>query len=127
MAKVTRKQLAAAIAELMRTKPLERVAKEVAAYLAAERRTKELDSLMRDVMQYRAQYEGVIEADAYSAYPLSSQVKAEIKRILDADKLVLNEIIDKNVIGGVRVESSDTQLDLTVRSRLERLKASRTA
>ncbi len=123
MAKVTRKQLAATIAGQIGKLPERKLAKSIAAYLIAERQTKDIESLLRDVKKLRAERQGLVEADVTSAFPLSSSIKREIKKILEADKLLLNEIIDKNVLGGVRVESNDLLLDLTVRSRLNQLKS----
>jgi F0F1-type ATP synthase delta subunit len=53
---------------------------------------------------------------------LSSKTKADIKALLGAKKVILNTNVDKSVIGGVRVESGEQLLDLTVRNRLTRLK-----
>jgi len=39
-----------------------------------------------------------------------------------ADKVILNETIDPSVIGGVRIETNEQQLDITVRAKLNKLK-----
>lgn len=124
--KITRSQLATTIAKQLGKTPSKQLAAEIAAYLIAERRTKEIDSLLRDVMQARTAH-GIMEADAISAFPLTLNIKQEIKQLLDAQTLVLNEKIDSRVLGGVRVESNDTLLDLTVRSRLNKLKLAKVA
>ncbi|HEX5456573.1 MAG TPA: F0F1 ATP synthase subunit delta [Candidatus Saccharimonadales bacterium] len=102
------------------------LSKEVAAFLLETGRSGELASLSRDIMQKRAE-KGVVEITAVSAHALSTQLRKEIKdKIRDfypgAKKIIINEITDANMIGGVRLELANQQLDLTVRSRLNRFK-----
>ena len=103
-----------------------KLAKEIAAYLLAENRTSELESLMRDVMEYRAQ-RGVVEAVAVSAHSLSDDVKRQLKHIAQAQyphakKVLLDEKQDADLIGGVKLELPEKQLDLTVRGKLNAFK-----
>jgi F0F1-type ATP synthase delta subunit len=98
----------------------------VAAFLLEQNQVDDIESLMRDVIAYRAKH-GFIEATAVSAYPLSSIVKADIMRELevdlpDAKSYILNERIDPSLVGGVRIEMANEELDLTVRSKLNTLK-----
>jgi F0F1-type ATP synthase delta subunit len=102
------------------------LSQEIAAFLLETGRTGELTSLSRDIMQKRAE-KGVVEITAVSAHPLSSQLRKEIKDKIqtfypEAKKVVINEVKDTNMIGGVRLELANQQLDLTVRSRLNRFK-----
>ncbi len=124
---IDRRQLAEAIAErTMHIKNIAQLKREVAAYLLAEHRTHDIDSLIRDIVAYRAEH-GLIEATAISAYPLTAQVRKEVMQELKveyphAKSIVINEKIDPGVIGGVRIEAVNEQLDLTVRSKLNTLK-----
>lgn len=127
MAKVARKDIAKVVLELAGSVSHKALVKSVAAYLMVERRTGELEPLMRDVARLRAKTSGVTEATVTSAFPVTNEVKSQIKDLLKADKLVLNETIDNSVVGGVRVETSEQKLDLTVRNRLDRLKSARNA
>lgn len=125
--KLPRRQVAAAIAQrTLGISDLKQLSDEVAAYLLAERRTGELDSLMRDVMQYRADH-GVVEVVAATAHPLTTVVRAniqtEIQRLYPlATRVVVTERPDATVIGGVRLDLANQQLDLSVRNKLNRLK-----
>ncbi len=79
--KLSRSRLAQVLAERY-TRPgadVARLNQEVAAYLLAEKRSGELDSLLRDMEQYRADHDGVVEAKAVSAFPISDATRAEIK------------------------------------------------
>jgi len=99
---------------------------EIAAYLLAERRTGELDSLLRDMMQYRAD-DGVVEVVAISAFPLSDKVQADItERVRDiypaAKQIIISHQHNAYVVGGVKLEFANQQLDLSVRNKLNRFK-----
>lgn len=127
MAKLQRHQLAAVLAQ----KSLGRInavkfSDEIAAYLLSERRTGELDSLLRDIMQYRADH-GIVEVLAVSAHKLTDKVRRDIEaRVRElyptAKQIIVTEVLDENVVGGVRLELANQQLDLSVRAKLNRFK-----
>lgn len=105
--------------------------KEIAAYLLSEGRVNELDSLLRDVQADWAEA-GHVEVMARSAYPLSATVKAdirrEVKKVHPGDKqVVINEVTDPDMVGGVRLNLPNRQLDLSIRTKLNRFKQSVTA
>lgn len=100
--------------------------KEIAAYLLAERRVSELDSLIRDIMQYRADH-GIVEVLAVSAHPLDAaglkDVEAQVRELYPkAKQVVITPRHDKSVVGGVRLELANQQLDLSVRNKLNLFK-----
>lgn len=105
--------------------------RSVAAYLLEAGRTGELDSLLRDVMQYRADH-GIVEVIAASAHELSDAVQADIraevrKRQPQAKQIIISPRIDADVVGGVRLEFPNEQLDLSVQGKLNRFKQLTTA
>jgi F0F1-type ATP synthase delta subunit len=100
--------------------------REVAAYLLDTGRTSELSSLLRDVVQNRAE-QGVVEVTAVSAHTLDDTARADIeqearKQYKYAKQIIIHEVIDLTVIGGVRLEFPTEQLDLSIRYRLNRFK-----
>lgn len=121
MAKTTRLQLARAISTLM-TKNEPNLASKLAAYLVTEGRIKELESLMRDVARLRHDQNGLLEITVISAHPLTSSIRDEIKQLLPAKSQLIHEELLPGVIGGVRLETVDTNIDLTITTRLNRLK-----
>ncbi len=126
MAKVSRTTVASVINNKLAKSRGKQLARELAAYLLETNRTSELDSLIRDVIGARAR-SGVIEATAVSAHELTpaatSDIKAEIERLYPgAKEIIINERIDIDQIGGVRLELPDKQLDLSVRGKLNHLK-----
>lgn|SRR3989344_5285743 len=125
--KTTRHHLAQIIAEqTMHISNTKKLANELAAYLLDENITASIEPLMRDIMQYRAEH-GVIEATAVSAHNLGTHVTADIKQILKDEygkktKVVILKRDDASVVGGVKVEMPNEQLDMTVRSKLNTFK-----
>jgi F0F1-type ATP synthase delta subunit len=106
-------------------------ADEIAAYLLSERRTGELDSLMRDMIDYRSK-DGIVEVRAISAHPITSRglrdIEAEVRTVYPAAKhIIISTMHDNTVIGGVRLEFPNQQLDLSVHARLSHFKHLTTA
>lgn len=103
-----------------------RFSKEIAAYLLSERRVNELDSILRDVQADWATA-GHVEVLASSANPLTATVKADIARLVkrlvpDAKRVMVTETLDPSVIGGVRLNLADRQLDLSIQTKLNKFK-----
>ena len=121
MAKPSVKELARVVLALSADMSSEVLAKSMAEYLQAEHRSNELDLIMRHVRELRRKRDGITEADVTTAFPVDSSTVAVIKEIF-GQHMIINKIIDKRVIGGVRVETNEEYLDLTVRNRLNQLK-----
>jgi F0F1-type ATP synthase delta subunit len=125
--KVPRSRLSAVVAgRLQAGEDTQKIANEVAAYLLDENRVGELDSLLRDIQQYRAD-EGVVEVLALSAHSLTGDIKSDIERQIRnvypaAKQIIITEIHDESIIGGVKIQLAHEQLDLTVRNKLNRFK-----
>lgn len=123
MIAITRKDIARAVAARLDTgKDNTKLAQELAQYLIEERRSGELEAIMRDVQALRHETADIIEADVTSAFPLTAATKAQIATLLPAKKVVMNERIDKTVLGGVRIEAGSTLIDMTIRRQLEEIK-----
>ena len=125
--KAPRRRIAATVADATLKNGVSKdYARELAAYLLAERRVGELDSLLRDVQAAWAD-KGYVEVLARSAHPLTAEVKAEIAERVralypQASNVVVTEVADASVIGGVRIDLANQQLDLTVEGKLHKFK-----
>ena len=102
------------------------LAQEIAAYLLDTRKTADLDSLLRDVMEYRAVH-GVVEAEAVSAHQITEATIKGIEDILKREHPKAKSVrviprLDPSVVGGVRIDLANEQLDLSVRDRLDMFK-----
>lgn len=125
--KVPRHILAEAIAErTLHVRDTDLLAREIAAYLLAERRTAELESILRDIMQYRTKH-GVLEAEVVTAHDITPQVMSEVKQLLrtaypSAKTVHVAQRQDEAVVGGLRVDMANEQLDLSVSNKLATFK-----
>jgi F0F1-type ATP synthase delta subunit len=124
MSKASHHDIAEAVlAMLQRGEAPDQVATSLAGYLIAERRTRELDSLMRELEMRRYRQDGVVEATVLSARELDDAVRQTIKQLLGAKEVQLHQRLSPDVVGGVKVQALDKQLDLSIRSKLQRLKS----
>lgn len=101
-------------------------ARQIAALLMSERRVGDLDSLLRDIQADWAR-QGYVEVLAYSAHPLTASVKDDIAQQVkhlfpQADKIVVTEVADPSVVGGVKIRLAHQQLDLSVEAKLNKFK-----
>lgn len=123
----SRHHLAEVIAEkTIKTSDNKLLAKEIAAYLLDENQTTNLESLIRDIMQYRLD-KGVVEVIAVSASELPENVISDVKKLVEYEfpaskNIIVNQRRDNNVIGGVKLEFPNQQLDMTVKAKLNKFK-----
>lgn len=100
--------------------------KELAAYLISTGRTNDLSSIMRDVNELWAE-EGVIEVQVTTAHKLSPRLIVETNRIVKktyprAHKIEIIEQINPDLIGGIKLEFANKQLDLSLRTEIDKFK-----
>lgn len=125
--KTPRTRIAGVVADrTLKAGSSQQLSRELAAYLLSERRTGELDSILRDVRADWAKA-GYIEVVARSAYELADTVQTDIKRQAQslypaAKQIVISQVLDPEVIGGVRLTIIDRQLDLSIETTLNRFK-----
>lgn len=104
---------------------------EIAAYLLHEHRVNDLNSLLRDVQAAWAE-RGYVEVIATTAHPLTQQNRAtiikQIKQLYPkAEKVIVTEVHDPSVKGGVQVNLAHDQLDLSIEAKLNKFKQLTTA
>lgn len=126
MAKLSRRKIAELWAsELVAGRD---ITANIAGYLVAERRVDEAELIVRETEAALAA-QGVLVADLTSAAGLSDESRAAIEKFLgvsmNAKRVAFREQTDPGVIGGIRVEAAGQQLDATLKTRLNKLKASK--
>lgn len=124
--RVPRRKIAAyAAAQLLKG---HNVSKQLAAYLVEAGRTGEVDLLIRDIESALGD-QGILYADVTSSRKLGGasldQITKYLKSTTDAKKVHLRTTVDESVLGGVRIDTPDKQLDSTLRHRLNQLTASK--
>lgn len=125
MAKFSRNDLAQYIADNI--DDTDSIANKVAGFLIDNNKTSELGSIMRDVTSLRASEKGVVELTATSAFALDSEAQLMIEKLTEehfknVKKIIIHEVIDKSVIGGVNIDFANANLDLTIRAKLNKLR-----
>lgn len=119
--KLSRRKLAAFVAEEVQAGRGERAVQQVAAHLIETKQTHSVDLLVRDVEALLAQG-GTVVADITSAHPLGAAEKDVIASLLGAKEFLAREVVDPSVLGGVRIESAGKRLDATLKHRIDSLK-----
>lgn len=126
--KIARTRIAGVVADkTLKDKEVSKAyAQEVAALLLSEGQVGQLSSLLRDVQAAWADA-GYVEVLARSAYPLSDATKQAIAKQVQAlypaaKQVVVTEVPDASVVGGVQIALADKQLDLSVEAKLNKFK-----
>lgn len=101
------------------------VLRELGAYLIDTGRKHEADLLVRDI-ETALISRGIVVGTVISARPLTLEAKKTIDSFVkhhyaDVTSVVLRERVDESVIGGMRIEFADKQLDATVANKLDKL------
>lgn len=102
------------------------LAREIAAYLLLERRTAELESILRDIMQYRLSRD-ILEAEVVTAHDIQPHVVEEVRQLLhaeypDAKTIHIDQRQEPSIIGGLRIDMPNEQLDMSVAAKLATFK-----
>lgn len=87
----------------------------------------ELPLIIEAYKELLDEYENKMEVDVYSKYPLDSKTKEELVAKLEKHyqkTIIINEHLDDNVIGGVKIVSNKEVLDSSVLSTLDNMKNS---
>ena len=104
------------------------VTSQLAAYLVETRRQREIELITRDIEDALAK-KGVVIADIASARELSDVSRSAITSFLtakiDAKKVHLRETVESNLLGGVRINVSGSEMDGTLRRKITKLKAAK--
>ncbi len=101
--------------------------KELASLLLEQRMHRQAEEIMADIAKEYARVHGIIEAEARTVFPLSAELKKQlverVKQSTHAKTVILHEQIDKSLLGGVIVTAPEMELDLSLRTKLAKLKA----
>jgi F0F1-type ATP synthase delta subunit len=98
------------------------VIRELAAFLIETKRTRELELIVRDI-ESALMERGIVVADVVTARPLTDELKLQIKQLVGGKTLTLREVVDKTVLGGMRLGLPGKQLDATLRRKIQSIKA----
>lgn len=101
--------------------------KELAALLLEHRIHDQVEELLFDIAREYQMKHGVVEAEAKTPYKLGAELKKElslvVRRTTGAKKVILHEEIDESLLAGVVLSAPDMELDLSLKSKLAKLRA----
>lgn len=122
MAAISISQLADyAVDQLAAGAPADDVARKLASFLLQERRTRDAGVLFHAIDKELAA-RGSTQVVVTSAHEVTDDTKKQLAAMLGAKNPVFDEVIDPGVIGGVKARAGESEIDLTVRARLNRFK-----
>lgn len=122
MAKISSIQLAAyAVDQLEDGAQMSDVATEIASVLLDERRTRDVAAVLRAI-ERELELRGKVQVTVTSAHEVSDAVKMRLAELMGVENPVFETVIDKSVIGGVKAQAGEKQIDLTARARLNKFK-----
>ena len=93
--------------------------------LCEKRRTGEIKEITREYEKMYFTENNISKANVTSAYPLDTEQREKLKKRLEEDcghKVKAEFFTDKALLGGVRIEIDGKVIDMTVRSRLNKLR-----
>jgi F-type H+-transporting ATPase subunit delta len=117
------KQLAEAFLDLAEDKTgkdLQDAARAYIEWLAKENEKHRIRDIMRQIDKLWKERHGVSNVEVASAQPLTDRMRDKLRNTVDGASI--NEIVDKNLIGGARLRIDDRVLDGSVKGRLDALK-----
>lgn len=121
-----RPQIARAFVSQADKHGVDRAVKELAALLLEERMHDQIEEIILDISKEYQLRHGMIEADVKTAFKLSAELKNKlietVKISTGAKKVLINEEIDQSLLAGVIISAPDMELDLSLKTRLARLK-----
>ncbi len=127
MNKISRRSLARyAASQLLLGKSAKDVAKHLAAILVESGRDGEWEFLIGDVAWELEHRQALAIGRVTSAHPLTGQLeielKAQIKKVTSAREVLIENEVDKSVLGGLKVETAGRVWDETLARKLADLK-----
>ena len=97
--------------------PVATVLDEVAAYLLETGRVREQTLIVRAIEDALARM-GDVVANVTTAHPLDAEQRAEVKKLIGAPTVHLREVVNPDVLGGVRLETPGARLDGTLQRKI---------
>ena len=123
MSKITTSELAKyAVEQLESGIKAPALAHQLAAFLLDERRSRDMPAVMRAIDEELAS-RGSPQVVVTAVHEVSEQTKKQLAELLAVTNPVFSEVIDTSVIGGIKARSGESEIDLTVRGRLNKFKA----
>ena len=125
--RLRRPEIARAFVDQADKHGIDHAVKELAALMLEDRIHEQIEEIILDIAEVYREKHGVIEADVKTAYKLSAELKkllvARVKDSTGAKKVILHEAVDSSLLAGVVLSAPDMELDLSLKTKLAKLRA----
>lgn len=123
MAKITAKQLAVYAADgLQKGLSPQQISDTVASVLVSQRSSRDVLAFGR-ALETELHNRGVTQITVSSVHKVGDSVKQQLAEALGVKKPLFAEVIDPELIGGIKASTLESQLDLSVAAKLQAFKA----
>ena len=125
MKRFSRKQLAVATLALLEKHSLKEVLPILAEAIIKEKRTNEVEVITREIGHQMLQKHGQLTGTLQTVFPLTEKLNAEIEHLLKnitaAKTIHLKHVINKQLVGGFKVETPTIEIDASLARPLHQL------
>ncbi len=106
-----------------------RLVSQLAAIIVEQKKVNETDLILNDISGEFEKQMSTTNAVVYSVHELNSSIRVEVAKLIKqtskTDKVILNEKIEPSLLGGVRIETPESEIDLSIKNKLKSLEASK--
>ena len=103
------------------------VISQLAAVIVESKRVGELDLILNDISSEFEKQSSVTNANVYSAHDLTTALRVDIAKLIKqttgAKEVNIIETVEPSLLGGVRIETPDREIDLSVKNKLKSMEA----
>ena len=104
---------------------MHQVHEKVINFLVRRRLISKSSSILLELKKIINSEHGIVPANVFSAHRLHEKKEKNLvhflKKRYSAKEVALNPVLDKPLLGGMRVEVSDEVIDLTLKNKVEQL------
>ena len=95
---------------------------QLAKHIVQEHRTNEIDLILHEIERSRLHQDGYLEIELITARPIDKELLHQVGKVFrnltQATNVHINEVIQKNIIGGFIARSSEYEIDASLHRNL---------
>ena len=134
MAKISNKEIALAIYSALRGKKgteLKSALESVIHFLSRRRLLSQTGQILSHLQKIEDKESGILRIKLESTHSAGTNLKRQLKKILEkryrVKEVIFDEKVKPELLGGVRLETEDEVIDLSLKGKINRLKEHLTA
>ena len=126
--KFSRRKVVSALVDMLESgATTKKIAETLAAYLIENRATRDMELYLYDIRAELEERFGLVAADVKSAKEITATLEKQIadfiKKTTNAKQVEVIKTVDKDLIGGVVISTTDAELDMSIQSKLPKLRS----